>query len=583
MSYAAERTPSEKPEGFRTRCDKFTHVIVCDPEGVAVGGVPYMYARNISYVTKNMAIVPSQTHPTCGKFSVRGELLQVTSHNPQAIFSLVAKQDAVVPNIHEELYDLQKLDSFDVESTRAMVNRLVCFLKSIRLQDSYGDSLYWAPENYQEEGEECEQMNGEAYEDYTRRAICSHIKSAPLPMTRITPISDDRLDMMSEIMDLFHNTHDVIEEGISYTHFAPILRNSKNIRRSALRTLMSEEFRCIKNDEYVDGNSCFVFNESHMRKVKGTVPVDEAHERMGYYVGDYLRDLDMSHSFITGSAITACIIKTGVDEKIEHWDKRIDVLYPKVLTTFDPIVHESLKNENVALWNIRAVSQTEGLMVKRGESVSFTIKDGSDVDIAVDNTVSDEEYRQIAQGHYETIKRYYPYVKLREHTKPKGDWNYVVFTDDPLYIPVFRTVEIYRSSFSNICSHHVGAVRGCYTSLWSDTPQFYLTASAMWTSMHRSTPNYHYFAGRKSNPQDIIIKNMQRGIGVSDERLRELIDEYIDRKNIVLSHMPFYCGIGVPSSVFSASLEWKEYRDIVLAREARRRRKVSKAARLFSQ
>lgn len=88
---------------------------------------------------------------------------------------------------------------------------------------------------------------------------------------------------------------------------------------------------------------------------------------------------------------------------------------------------------------------------------------------------------RITQRHFDVIRHYYPYVKIREYTKPKGDWNYVIYTDDPRYIPVFRTVEIYRSSFRNICSNHVGAVRGCFTSRWSQRPEFYLTSSAVMT------------------------------------------------------------------------------------------------------
>jgi len=137
----------------------------------------------------------------------------------------------------------------------------------------------------------------------------------------------------------------------------------------------------------------------------------------------------------------------------------IDILYPKVLTQLDSRHIERVRNDNINLWNINAISISEGTMTKGTELITFTIKSGSDFDISIDNTVSDEEYRQIVQKHFEVISRYYPYVKIREYTKPKGDWNYVIYTDDPVYFPVFRTVEIYRSSFRNICSHHVGAVR----------------------------------------------------------------------------------------------------------------------------
>jgi hypothetical protein len=178
----------------------------------------------------------------------------------------------------------------------------------------------------------------------------------------------------------------------------------------------------------------------------------------------------------------------------------------------------------------------------------------------VDNTVTDDQYRAIAASHFETIRKYYPAVAIREYTKPKGDWNYVIYMTDLTLVPYFRQVEIYRSSFRNICSHHVGAVRVAYTSHWSNAgavPHFYCTASAMWTFKYHQTPNYHYFAGRKSNPQDIIIKYKMRGIDVADEVLKELIDHYIVQRNIVIRVLPFYSGRNVPYSLFAAAQEYQ--------------------------
>lgn len=552
-------------EEFGHVYDRFTHIIVCDMSGTAIRAVPYTYARNIRRVRESVSVVSLQTHPAFSEYAIKDELLQVISLNPEILYSLIDKQDAIVPALHQELHELEQLEILEESSAESLGNRLILFLKSIKVGNFSGEGVFWLPENYTHEGEDSEDDQGdnEDYEDYIRRVICVHIKCRRLPMAHIMPISSDRLLMMTELIDSLNNYNLDIRHHIAQSHFVPLLKSRWNINEYALKTLMAEEFRCVKNEEHVDCNNCFIFDESHMKISENTVPIEEAHERLRYYVGDYLNDLDMSHSFITGSAITACLIKTSVDHSIESWEERIDILYPKIITEFEPEVLETLRDENITLWNIRAVSETEGVMVKGQKSYSFAIKAGSDVDIAVDNTVSDEQYRQIAQNHFEVIRLYYPYVKLREYTKPKGDWNYIIYTDDPCYIPAFRPVEIYRSSFRNICSHHVGAVRGCYTSRWSTegNPMFYLTASGVWTSMFHSTPNYHYFAGRKSNPQDIIVKNMQRGVNIADEILSEKITNYIDRKGIKLSHMPFYCGTGVPFSVFAASYEWKDYQE----------------------
>jgi len=77
------------------------------------------------------------------------------------------------------------------------------------------------------------------------------------------------------------------------------------------------------------------------------------------------------------------------------------------------------------------------------------------------------------------------------------------------------------------------------------------------TSRSACTPNYHYFAGRKSNPQDIIIKNQQRGIGILGNILNDIICDYRRHKHIELSYLPFYKGRNVPYSIFSAPLEYQ--------------------------
>ena len=547
-------------EEFGNIYDRFSHVIVCDVTGAAIKEVPYVYARNISRVMESLNTVSMESYPEFSDYAVNGELLCVISYNPGVLCSLVERQDAILPGLHQELRELEQLEMLEENSGNSLCDRLIAFVKTIKVGNSSGNGIFWLPENYQ--GEEVEDIQlGD--EDYMRRRICSHIKHRRLPMARIIPFSEDRINMMNELIDSLENYNDDLVRVVGKSHFAPLLRTRFPSNKSdILKTLMAEEFRCIKNEEHVDNNNLFVFNESHMKIWEETIPKEKALERLEYYVGLYFSELDLSRSFITGSAITASLINSRVTNRNkELWEDSIELLYPKVITEFRHEIHETLRDDNITLWNIRAVSQTEGLMSKGEKSHSFTIRDGSDIDIAVDNTVSDEEYQQIAANHFEVIKRYYPYVKIRQYTKPKGDWNYVIYTDEPLYIPVFRTVEIYRSSFRNICSHHVGAVRGCFTSRWSETPQFYITASAMWTSIHSATPNYHYFAGRKSNPQDIIVKNMIRGIGISDSVLDDIISEYIDSNDIVISSLPFYHGRNIPSSVFSASREWPYVRD----------------------
>jgi hypothetical protein len=545
-------------EDHSSTFDRFTHVIVCDPSGVFFRMVPYIYARNITRVRQSLRIVPLNLYPEQKEYAVRDELLQLISTNPALICSLIDKQEAILPSLYQELREYEQLEMLDDEIAHTLSRRLVAFLKTIRVGNYGEDGIFWLPENYEGASDQIEQKVDEDYEDYTRKIICRHIKCRRLPMAHLIPISNNHLDEMKYLIDTLSNYNggQSLIINAQLTHFAPLFRNRSDIYRQGLKTLMAEEFRCVKNEENIDGNVVFIFNNEQLNISGKTIHTDQARDNLRYYVGDYFDDLDLSKSFITGSAITASLIKTSRDTSYENRAIMIDLLYPKVITKLAPEHEDYIRETNINLWNISVLTETEGIMIKGSEIIPFDIKSGSDVDLAVDNRVSDVEYRQIAQRHFEVIRRYYPYVKIREYTKPKGDWNYVIYTDDPQYIPVFRTVEIYRSSFRNICSHHVGAVRGCFTSCWSQIPQFYLTASAVMTSMTNSTPNYHYFAGRKSNPQDIIIKNKQRGIGILDNVLDGIIVDYCQAKDITESHLPFYKGRKVPYSIFSASLEY---------------------------
>ena len=552
--------------------NRFTHVIVCDMEGAFVRAVPYIYARAIPRLAQTFATVPLEQYSKLAEFAIRDELLQVKSANPELLCSLIDKQDAVIPSLHREMNEYKLLGLLDYSSAHLLTKRLAGFFRSIPVGNYEGRGIFWDPVNYEGEDHPTDRGDDEDYEDYTRRIICGYIKSRSLPMAHLIPMPAERQTMVSELLDELskHVYTGSLQHAIQRSHYAPMMRGRGNIHSEGLTSLMAEEFRCVKNAESIDNESVFVFNNAQLDSARVSVPSEKAHDNLKYYVGEYLDELDLSRSFITGSAITASIIRTRRDgEYKSDRNTMIDLLYPKVLTSVDPEAMNEIRKDNINLWFIRAVSETEGIATKGNKNVRFTIKSGSDVDIAVDNTVSDEEYRRIAVSHLEVIQRYHPYAKMREVLKPKGDWNYVIYTDDSAYVPVFRQVEMYRSSFRNICTHHVGAVRGAYTSRWSEKPQFYLTASALYTSMTCDTPNYHYFAGRKSNPQDVIVKNMQRGIHTTDWRLTRIIEKYIEMKNIVFSPLPFYEGRNIPYSLFVAAIEYNIVQEKLAATSAR--------------
>lgn len=457
-------------EDFSEMFDRFTHVIVCNQVGIFFRTVPYVYARNISRVRDLLRIVPLNEYPALSEYAIKDELLQLKINNPALICSLVEKQDNILPILHQELRELESLEMLEEIYARSLISRLTAFLKTVRVGNYDGDGIFWLPENYGGDSDHIEREDGEDYEDYTRRVICTHIKSRRLPMVHLIPVPEDRGRMLLELIDSLRHypKGNLLYSIAQLSYFAPLFRNRHGTR--IFTVLMAEEFRCVKNEEKIDGNASFVFNSAQLDIVEQTVETNIAIDNLRYYVGDYFDDLDLSQSFITGSAITASLMRTNIDYIYENRELMIDLLYPKVLTQLEEKDANELRNDNINLWNINALSENQGIAVKGSKEIYFIIKSGSDVDLVIDNTVSDEDYRRIARTHFDVIRKYYPYVKIREYTKPKGDWNYLIYTDDPIYITVFRTVEIYRSSFRNICSHHVGAVRGCYTSIWSDKP-----------------------------------------------------------------------------------------------------------------
>ena len=537
--------------------DRFTHVILCDSDGTALHAAQYMYARNIKHLRENSLVVPADKYPEFKQYAVEDEVLTYTSDDSETLRSLIDMYDNILPKIHAECLTLRKLGLFNRKARTSIRNRLLEFLKLVRLGNFSGESIVWLPENYRGEQEFLKKNEGEDDEDFMRRKICTHIKCRRLHMAHIISPSEKRLKMMDEILTWMDMGYSIILE----THFVSLARDQADGAKYALNSLMADEFRRVKNDEPIDDKSICIFSDEYLDRHKFTVNTEEARQLLKYYVGDYLDNLDLSRTFITGSAITACLMRCQHSPDIlQRRKNEIDILYPPVLTTISDRTLALIKKEDISLWSIKALSETEGMMTFEDLSIRFQIRPGSDVDMVVDNTVTDDEYRAIALKHFTTIKALYPSIKMKEFTKAKGDWNYIIYTDDPELIPFFRTVEIYRSSFRNICSHHVGAVRGCYTSYWASDdgikkPTFYLTASAVYTSIHKASPNYHYFAGKKCNPQDVLIKNLMRGFRISDEVLAGYMAKYMHEKGIVISKSPFYQGSNIPFSLFSVHKE----------------------------
>ena len=83
--------------------------------------------------------------------------------------------------------------------------------------------------------------------------------------------------------------------------------------------------------------------------------------------------------------------------------------------------------------------------------------------------------------------------------------------------PGIRPVEMYRTNISTFITHHVGMVRGCYTAaVYGGAPRLVVTASFIDTMANLTTPNYRYFASRKSTPFAIVKKWVHRGFSLTN-------------------------------------------------------------------
>lgn len=539
--------------------ERFSHILLCSEDLTQSHAVPYTYVRAMGEVVDHATIRPVEERTTVegitwATVATADTVLVFASAAMPTVYGIVSRVMNEMRTIRDEMAGLQTLGLFTNVLRIKYHDQVITHLKAIRLTNHGEDGIVWLPENYGREADE-DVPEEQALEQNYRVRLCGQIKHRPLPMTRLLPLTDEDQAIMEQVLEFLNNAREV-RDAMYYTHYAPMFKDQ--MPRNALVTLMADEFRCVKNELPIGPESVFIFTDEHLELCTKVHSAEDARNYLRYYVGDYLDELDLSRSYITGSSMAAVLLMhQSTHPGLPSQEVMIDIHYPPVYTEVPPFNAEAMRRDNVGTWNLKMVSPTEGTATRNGTTITFPVRSGADVDIAVDISVTDEEYRAIAAAHFATVKKYYPAVEMREYEKPKGGWNYVIYMTDLTMVPYFRQIEIYRSSFRNICTHHVGAVRCAYTSRWSEKPHFYCTASAIWTYQECETPNYHYFAGRKSNPQDVIVKYKARGVGIADSVIKDIIDEYMRERNIDIHMLPFYRGRNVPYSIFAAPQEYE--------------------------
>lgn len=142
-------------------------------------------------------------------------------------------------------------------------------------------------------------------------------------------------------------------------------------------------------------------------------------------------------------------------------------------------------------------------------TVTLDVLSGADLDMSV-VVNTDKEFDDVARGHYDVIRAHYPEAVLKKVTREGSDERYNWSITAPTN-PNFRPVEMYRASLNHVATHHVAMVRGGFTG---EEPQFIMTASLVISMVNLATPNYYYFASRKTTPQLVVMKYLMRGFSL---------------------------------------------------------------------
>jgi hypothetical protein len=411
----------------------------------------------------------------------------------------------------------------------------------------------------------------------------------------------------------FVNIVKLIYSKLSDTYYSED-RKCIKLSEETVKILLSDEFNRSSEREFIDTrplivkDSLFMFNLKELSSFKnryGITNEKKAFDRLNIFVGGYLDYLDLSKSFITGSAIAASLFRqqdhifSGAEVDIyrnsapitfEHngnkcvqfstrtsdrytrpyikYKRALDLDYSpvktvprdmstyrkilkcpkdgvdghyerygvrrnhrcanriKLLTVITPkgeqytVIHRCDKYYNTANTDGEDGISINGVrcrciaLSKDSDNQGYLetivdIKPGSDLDIAI-NVDTEEELEIEVKKHFSVIKKFHPHVELVKN----GNWK--IITTDPTKIHSFRSVELYRNNINHILVYHVGMVCGVYSAVKGyakedGSPQFVVSSRCLHAMVTGASPNIYYFASKKSKPQDVIMKYINRG------------------------------------------------------------------------
>lgn len=535
----------------------FDHVVVCC-DGVEEV-VPLLHVPSRSSSRQKFKGEDLAKYPHLQEYAVNDILLVYPCENldDYTLFnSMCSRHKGRIGIIYDEF---QAFINFkDSYYQNRIIGQIIEFLEDTKVEYYTGDYIDWDPtsyENYEDRYESygINNVTIEELEHQVAETIKGIVRDTKLDMCRLFPIDSEDAKMLRKMIDHFEgsNNFDKIMKALASSHYCQIYRKVN-------KPLVGQEYRNIKQDIPIDNHSTFVFSSEEITDI---LSLKDIVEDLDYFTGGILNDLDLSKTFITGSAIAATLSQTLPNYQfIDQTTNRqlIDIFYPCIYTQFSNSDHQRLKRLTNLEWNIALKDENYGAVTCDDHKFLFTVKCGADLDLAIDENVSDEEYERIAQSHYEAVLKKYPSAKMVKLDKQVG-WNYSIYSTDPEVVPFFRQIEIYRSSFQKICTHHVAPVRGAFTSFFGEGPKFYITASSVESYIHGYLKDYHYFAGKKSKPQDVLIKYQVRRF-ILEGYLYDILAVYRRKKG--LSILSPFKSTGINFSIYSGQLECKLYRKI---------------------
>lgn len=285
-------------------------------------------------------------------------------------------------------------------------------------------------------------------------------------------------------------------------------------------------------------------------------------ENLETFMGGYLGDLDLSRSIVTGSAAMSSVHRTVRSDMFGSHADYLSSLYPATYTVMEPEVarraqrlvsaHDwragaplpfvledaaapRLSHEDTAAPHDSKLRRFRVMVWYPGtaDEVRLPYEEVAGVDIDIAIAAEGEDFDRIAAEHFAAIQRRFPSAVLERVDREKSHMYRVVSAVPPGLEKGFREVEMYPATWAEVCTHHVGMVRLGFTGAGAGVEgkplrQFYLTASCLLSAVKGHSPNYYYFASKKTPPQEVLLKYAVRGFPISGlpAGIRAAVAEY---------------------------------------------------------